>query len=100
MVGIGQPYSLAFRRLMNWRLEPKEELGNERKRLWRKAGWQWEAAWPVGWPPFQLFATQTMHGHGRGMGRLALLREDPSRQGAFERALALSPLDPVDNGLK
>jgi hypothetical protein len=52
MVGIGQPYSLAFRRLMNWRLEPKEELGNERKRLCRKAGCQWEAAWPVGWPPF------------------------------------------------
>jgi hypothetical protein len=23
-----------------------------------------------------------------------------ARQGAFERALALSPLDPVDNGLK
>jgi hypothetical protein len=57
MVGI-QPYSLAFRRLMNWRPEPKEELGNERKRLCRKAGWQWEAGWPVGWPPFQLFETR------------------------------------------
>src|SRR4026208_1608309 len=42
MVGIGQPYSLAFRRLMNWRLEPKEELGSDRMRLCRKAGWQRE----------------------------------------------------------
>ena len=52
MVRIGQLYSLAFRRLMNRRQNPKEELGNPTEAALSKGWPPMGGGGPVGWPPF------------------------------------------------